>query len=77
MRKSAFKIITTEQTIKQRDGKDSDIHVTRTQYIPSWYLKVQKTKGKKKPIDYGVTEEQFLDILKRAAQPKDNKDDVK
>ncbi len=63
-----FKKRVTQFTIKQRAGESPDILVTRTQYIPI-PLKHSKTKGKNKPIDYGITEEQFDTILKKAAQP--------
>ncbi len=65
-----FKTRTTQFTIKQRNGESPDIQVTRTQYIPLRHFKRSKTKKKSKPIDYGITEEQFDTILKKAAQPK-------
>ena len=64
-----FKVKTTKFTIKQRNGKSPDIQVTRTQYIPLRHFKRSKVKKKNKPIDYGVTEEQFDDILRKASQP--------
>jgi hypothetical protein len=67
-----FKTRTTEFTIKQRDGESPDIKVTRTQYIPVRRFKRSKTK-KKKPVDYGVTEEQFIDILNKASQPTEGR----
>ena len=63
------KIITTETTIKQRNGESPDIRVIRTRYIPTRRLKTKKTK--KKPIDYGVTRKQFHQILDKASQPID------
>lgn len=68
-----MKIIVTKSTIKQRNGEDPDIQVTRTQFIPEPRFKKPKTKGKKKPIDYGVTQNQFHQILDKASQPINNK----
>jgi hypothetical protein len=74
-----WEIEVTEKTIEQRGGKSPDIQITRTRYIPV-PLRSLKRRGKKgEPIDYGVTESQFLSILNKASQPieksKQNKKD--
>lgn len=71
-----YKVETKEFTIKQRNGKSPNIHVTRTLYIPARRLKKTRSKKLNKPIDYGVTKEQFYQILDKASQPikKPNKE---
>jgi hypothetical protein len=64
-----YKVKTTKHTIKQRNGESPDILVVRKSYIPTHHI--IKTKGKKEPTDYGVTREQFHQILDKASQPQD------
>ncbi len=69
-----WKIETNKFTVSQRDGKDPDIVITSKRYWPivdKTTKKHLKKKVKGKPIDYGITEEQFDTILKKAAQPRD------
>ena len=63
------KILKKEFTIQQRNGESPDIHVTRIRYIPLPKFKRPKRKGENKPIDYGVTREQFHQLLDKASQP--------
>jgi len=74
-----FKATVTEYTVKQRGGKSPDIQVTQTDYMPIPHNKLiklitvqrkKRLKSKKvKPIDYGITESQFEDILNKASKP--------
>lgn len=58
------KVKRTKLTVPQREGEDPPIEVTIRTYSPS-----VTSRKSKEPIDYGVTEDQFNAILKRAAQP--------
>lgn len=65
-----WRVITKTSFIKQRNGKDPDIKVTRTVRFPA-NVDIKIPNGKeKKTKDYGVTREQFHNILGKAAQPK-------
>ena len=70
-----FKQNVTEYTVQQRGGKDPDVQITRTEYIPISRSEVAKNLLKsyrrkhKLKTDYGITETQFEDILDKASKP--------
>jgi hypothetical protein len=66
--KAGFKVKIKRFTVKQRGGESPDIQVTSTQYIPIRRLKKSKA-NKKNPTDYGITRDQFHELVKKASQP--------
>ena len=51
-------------TVKQRGGESQDIKIIRRIYPP-----IKHPHPRKEPIDYGITKEQFENILDKASQP--------
>jgi hypothetical protein len=71
------------ETIKLTKPKEDGAYISEvTRFVPERHVhpksvfidSSKKMKGTKKkgeePIDYGITKEQFYDILNRASQPK-------
>lgn len=58
------KKIVTKFTVPQRNGKDPDIVVTRTQFFPS-----PKQRTSQVIMKQSLTKKRFEELLKKAAQP--------